>query len=90
MQQGRFDDAKREADMAMVLRPDDTMILYNIACVFCRMNNAKDAMIALKKARDAGYSNAPWARQDPDLALLRDDPEFQQLFPPPEIVKSEK
>lgn len=87
--QGRFDDAKREADMAMVLRPDDTMILYNIACVFCRMNNAKDAMIALKKARDAGYSNAPWARQDPDLAMLHEDPEFQQLFPPT-IVNNEK
>ncbi len=81
--QGRFDDAKREADMAMVLRPDDTMILYNIACVFCLMNNAKDAMNALKKARDAGYSNAVWARQDPDLALLHGAPEFELLLPPP-------
>ncbi|MBA2335671.1 MAG: protein kinase [Blastocatellia bacterium] len=80
---GRFDDAKREADMAMVLRPDDTMILYNIACSFCLMNNPQDAMIALHKARDAGYSNAPWARQDPDLAMLHDDPEFERLFPPP-------
>ncbi len=79
--QDRFDEAKREADMAMVLRPDDTMILYNIACVFCLMNNPKDAMIALHKARDAGYSNAPWARQDPDLAMLHDDPEFERLFP---------
>src|SRR6476646_5082475 len=30
--QGRFDDAKREADMAMLLRPNDSMILYNAAC----------------------------------------------------------
>lgn len=81
---GRFDEAKREADMAMILRPDDTMILYNLACAFCTMNNSKDAMIALRKARNAGYSNAPWARQDPDLALLHDDPEFERLFPPPE------
>ena len=80
--QGRFDDAKREADMAVLLRPDDTMILYNIACVFCLMNNPKDALVALRKARDAGYSNAPWARQDPDLAILHDDPEFETLFPP--------
>ncbi|MEP6787908.1 MAG: protein kinase, partial [Acidobacteriota bacterium] len=28
---GRFEDAKREADMAMALRPDDAMILYNTA-----------------------------------------------------------
>jgi len=83
---GRSDDAKREADMAMLLRPDDTMILYNIACVFCLMNNAKDALTALKKARTAGYSNAAWARQDPDLALLHGDPEFDQILPPPEAT----
>ena len=78
--QNRTEDAKREADMAMALRPDDTMILYNLACVFCLMNNAKDAIIALKKARDAGYSATAWARQDPDLALLHGDAEFESLF----------
>jgi TolB-like protein/cytochrome c-type biogenesis protein CcmH/NrfG len=77
---GRVDEAKREADLAMALRPDDTMILYNIACVFCLMGNAKDAMNSLKKACDAGYSATAWARQDPDLALLHGDPEFESLF----------
>ena len=83
---GRFEEGKREADMAMALRPGDTMILYNIACVFCLMNNAKDAINALNKARDAGYSNTPWARQDPDLTLLHGDPEFEKLFPPPAVA----
>ena len=80
--QGRNEDAKREADMAMALRPDDTMILYNVACVFCGMNNAKDAMIALKKAWEAGYHDTTWTRQDPDLAILHGDPEFERLYPP--------
>ena len=79
---GRFEDAKREADMAMALRPDDAMILYNSACAFCIMNNAKDAMVALKKAWESGYRNAAWTRQDPDLALLHNDPEFERLYPP--------
>ncbi len=78
---GRLDEAKREADMAMALRPDDTMILYNLACVFCLMNNPKDAMKSLKKAIDAGYSATAWARQDPDLAILHGDPEFERLYP---------
>ncbi|HVF47175.1 MAG TPA: protein kinase [Pyrinomonadaceae bacterium] len=81
---GRFDDAKREADMAMALRPDDAMILYNSACAYCAMNNAKDAMSALKKAWESGYRNATWTRQDPDLALLHEDPEFDRLYPPSE------
>jgi serine/threonine protein kinase/cytochrome c-type biogenesis protein CcmH/NrfG len=83
-QNGRYEDATREADMAMALRPDDTMILYNLACVFCLMNNAKEAITALKKARDAGYHATAWARQDPDLALLHGDPEFESLFSTPE------
>ena len=78
--QARYEDAKREADMAVALRPDDTMILYNIACVFCLMNNPKDALTALRKACDVGYSATAWARQDPDLAILHGDPEFESLF----------
>lgn len=80
--QGRLDDAKREADMAIALRPDDTMILYNTACVFCAMNNPKDAMVALKKAWEGGNRNSAWTRKDPDLAILHGDPEFERLYPP--------
>ncbi len=81
--QGRFDDAKREASMAMVLRPDDSMILYNTACVFCAMNNKTDALIAIKKAWESGYRDATWTRQDPDLAPLHGEPEFERLYPAP-------
>lgn len=78
---GRWDDAKREADLAMLLRPDDSMILYNTACVFCSMNNKKDALIAIRKAWESGYRDSNWTRQDPDLAILVGDPEFERLYP---------
>lgn len=81
--QGRFEDAKREADMAMILRPDDSMILYNIACSFCAMNNIPDALVAIRKAWESGYRDPIWTRQDPDLALLHGNPEFERLYPPP-------
>jgi tetratricopeptide (TPR) repeat protein len=84
--QGRFEEAKREADMAMALRPDDAMILYNSACAFCAMDNAQSAMGALKKAWESGYRNATWTRQDPDLALLHGDPEFERLYPAAEAA----
>ena len=84
--QGRFDDAKREVDLAMALRPDDTMILYNIACTLCEMDQPQDAMHALKKAWDAGYRNPAWIRQDPDLAKLHGHPEFERLFPGAETI----
>jgi tetratricopeptide (TPR) repeat protein len=79
--QGRNEDAKRETDMAIALRPDDTMILYNTACVFCIMNNRSDALVALRKAKETGYRDPAWVRHDPDLAILHGDPEFERLYP---------
>jgi non-specific serine/threonine protein kinase len=79
--QGRFDEAKREADMAMAMRPDDSMILYNAACVFCAMNKVEDALSAIKKAWQSGYRDSTWTRQDPDLARLHGVPEFEKLYP---------
>lgn len=40
-------------------------------------------MIALKKAWEGGNRNAAWTRQEPDLAILNGDPEFERLYPPP-------
>ncbi len=79
---GRLDDAKRELDMAMSLRPDDTMILYNSACAFCAMNKPDDALNAIRKAWEAGFRDPIWTRQDPDLALLHGNEEFERLYPP--------
>src|SRR5688500_6208385 len=79
--QGRFEEAKREADMAMALRPDDSMILYNTACLFCQMNNIPDALNAIRKAWESGYRDAVWTRQDPDLAILHGNEEFERLYP---------
>jgi serine/threonine protein kinase/tetratricopeptide (TPR) repeat protein len=78
---GRLDDAKREADFAMMLCPDDAMILYNVACLFCTIDKTDDAIDALRKAFEKGYRDSGWARRDPDLAVLHSHPEFNRIFP---------
>jgi tetratricopeptide (TPR) repeat protein len=77
----RADDAVREATLAMTLRPNEAMVLYNVACVFCQIAKKDKALDALKKAWDAGFKDPSWARNDPDLALLHGDPEFEKLYP---------
>jgi Flp pilus assembly protein TadD len=78
---GRYEEAKREADIAVALRPDDTMVLYNVACVLCLANKPDEAMVALRKSKETGNRSAAWVRQDPDLAILRGRPDFEELYP---------
>jgi non-specific serine/threonine protein kinase len=78
----RMDDALREVNLAVSLRPDDASVLYNAACSFCLLKKKPEALAALSKARAAGFRDSDWARRDPDLALLEGDPEFDRLYPP--------
>jgi tetratricopeptide (TPR) repeat protein len=78
----RVDDAFRDANLAMALRPNDAMVMYNVACVFGQLGRRQEALEALRKAKEAGWKDATWARRDPDLAILHGDPEFAKLYPP--------
>ena len=77
----RVEDALREAHLAMALRANDAMVLYNVACVFGQLGRKDEAMAALRKAWDAGFKDPTWARRDPDLALLHGEPDFERLYP---------
>ena len=77
----RVDDAFRDANLAMALRPNDAMVMYNVACVFGQLGRKPEALEALRKAKEAGWKDATWARRDPDLAILHGDPEFEKLYP---------
>jgi serine/threonine protein kinase/tetratricopeptide (TPR) repeat protein len=78
---GRIDDAVREANLALALRPNEATVLYNLACVFCQLGKKEEALGTLRRAWENGYKDPGWARQDPDLALLHGDPEFERLYP---------
>jgi serine/threonine protein kinase/tetratricopeptide (TPR) repeat protein len=77
----RVEDATREVNLAMALRPTEATVLYNVACIYCMLKRKPEAMDALAKAWHAGFKDADWARRDPDLALLHGDPEFERLYP---------
>jgi non-specific serine/threonine protein kinase len=78
---GRIDDAMRESNLAMTLRPNEAMVLYNAACTFCTIQKKPEALDAIAKAWRAGFRDSDWARRDPTLALIHGEPEFQKLYP---------
>ncbi|MGC2333746.1 MAG: tetratricopeptide repeat protein [Candidatus Acidiferrales bacterium] len=78
----QFGDGDRgiaELQKAIALRPDDSNILFNGACVYGRLSRKTEALEMLKKAKEHGYHNTAWLARDPDLACLRDEPEFKAL-----------
>ena len=78
---GRPDDALRELNLAVTLRANEAMILYNAACLYCTLQRKAEALDTLRKSWEAGFKDAAWARRDPDLTLLHGDPEFDRLYP---------
>jgi non-specific serine/threonine protein kinase len=77
----RTDDALRELNLAVTLRANEASILYNAACLYCSLDRKAEALDTLRKAWEAGFRDAAWARRDPDLLKLHDDPEFNRLYP---------
>ena len=76
----RKDEALRACAQAIELSPGDPVMLYNCTCFYSRLGEVDHSLDALRQAIAAGYANVEWARQDPDLNLLRDNAEFQTLM----------
>jgi len=77
---GREEDAVRELQKAVDLRPHDSNILYNAACTYGVMKRKTEAIDMLRRSKAAGYTNPDWIRRDPDLACLHGEPDFEKLF----------
>jgi Flp pilus assembly protein TadD len=78
----RADDAVREMQFALTLRPKDPTLAYNAACTYAGLGKKSEALETLRRAWDFGYRDASWVRNDPDLEILHDDPEFDRMYPP--------
>ena len=77
-QLGRRDEARGHLAEAIALVPTDPDVLYRKAIILTTLGQPAEAVVALRGALERGYSPV-LARQDPDLAPLRDRPDFKTL-----------
>ncbi len=68
------------ANRARAIDPDDSGVLYNVACLFALEGRREDALACLEQAFRGGFGARDWIAHDPDLESLRGDPRFQALL----------
>jgi TolB-like protein/Flp pilus assembly protein TadD len=72
--------ARELAGRALEMRPEDPMVLYNVACVFSMLGIIEQAIDLLAKANAKGLRQRGWYENDSNLDPLREQPRFQMLL----------
>jgi adenylate cyclase len=67
------------ARRALVLDPDDSILLYNVACIRALAGQADEALDCLERAMKVGMVQKEWIVNDSNLAALRDHPRYRTL-----------
>ncbi len=74
--EGRWDEAIRMHEDALVAHPDQPGLLYNLACIEALAGHSLDALLHLQRAVQLRPEWAADAAQDPDFASIRVEPGF--------------
>jgi len=80
---GKFQETDKYLQRALVNNPEDATISYNIACLYCGMDDIERALKYLNKFLELSGGQKPfynWMKNDSDLDPLRDNPEFQKML----------
>jgi len=72
--------AKRWLHRAIAIAPDDSVVLYNVACNLAVLGDQDRALDHLEQAIKQGAVSSAWMRNDEDLFSLRDNPRYTDLL----------
>jgi tetratricopeptide (TPR) repeat protein len=62
------------------IRPNDPVILYNLACSYSLLQEIDKALRSVKRAINCGYTDFEHMDQDSDLENLRQDQRFKRYI----------
>jgi len=80
LEEGRYAQASSSYELALMIRDDNPVVWYNLACARARLGHERDAMEALEQALDRGFNRFDLLATDPDLDTLRDREDFKALL----------
>jgi serine/threonine protein kinase/Flp pilus assembly protein TadD len=77
---GRIQEGLDWGNQALALDPEDSGVLYNIACLYSVAGRTEQAFDLLERAVQNGFGHREWIEHDPDFVTLRDQPRFRALI----------
>jgi TolB-like protein len=77
---GQRESAAELAARAIAMRPGDSLLLYNVGCVYAVLGNFDEALVALEQAIRNGLRQKQWFERDSHLQVLRKDRRFAGLM----------
>ena len=77
---GRYKDGLRIDQRLVKLRPNYSMVYYNLACSYSLLKMADPCLKAIKKAICFGFSDFGYMGKDPDLKFIRQDSRYKRLI----------
>ena len=77
---GETEKGLKWAMRAVSIDPDDSYIIYGIACNYSRLGEIDEAIYYLEKASRNGFAHWEWVENDTDLDPIRDDPRFEAII----------
>lgn len=77
---GKEDESLGHYREAVDLDPTNQIAAYNLACGYSKLGRVDDGLAALETALKAGFDQWEWMMVDADLARVREDPRFRELF----------
>lgn len=70
-----------EIDLRLTqLRGEDPLTWYNVACSYALLGRLDEAIEALRRAFQLGYTDLAFLSKDADLANLRRSPKFREFL----------
>jgi tetratricopeptide (TPR) repeat protein len=76
---GRFAEGLKLDERLSLLRPDDAVVHYNLACSYSLTSQIEQAFESLHAAIELGYRDFKSLDKDPDLVNLRRHEEYKKI-----------
>lgn len=87
---GRFNDGLRIDEQLCILRPDDPLSHYNLACSYSLTLQIEQAAVVLERAILLGYHDFAWMTRDPDLRNLRKTAHYKRIREKIKLIKPKR